>query len=550
MTSSRSSVVTSWVLGLALILAAALAPAPVRAQETPTRGGQISMALETDPATLNPILFRGGTEYDLDWILFDSLVELGPDLHPRPLLATSWTVSPDGLTYTFKLKPNVKWHDGKPFTAEDVAFTFYAHLNPKVNSTLRSTLGALQGFDELTNKDNPADPKSLRKQPVEVIDPLTVRFNLRNPSAAFLATLINPQAGIAPKHLLDGKDVNTAAFNQQPVGTGPFKFVEWRKGERLVVEAFDGYHQGRPPLDRVVLQIIPEMAVRLSQLQSRQIDFVRSPSSDAIPELQKQPRLQTLYGDDVNWRGIAFNLKQAALQDKRVRQAMCYAIDRETITKTLGRGYQTVATGPIPPQSWAYNRNVSRYAYDPTRAAALLKEAGWTAGPDGILAKDGARLSFGTDVEIYENLPDIVVAIQGQLRKVGIEIKPQPVEFNTWLDRLRKGQFDLSFTAWAGSADPDNVSYTTFHSTGSRNLNGYRNAAVDDLLEKARRAQTPAERTRHYGEFQKVVADDAPYCFLYHQQRWYAFGKEYKGFEYLGVSVGVIQSLRKAWFAK
>ena len=137
------------------------------------------MALETDPATLNPILFRGGTEYDLDWILFDSLVELGPDLHPRPLLATSWTVCPDGLTYTFKLKPNVKWHDGRPFTAEDVAFTFYAHLNPKVNSTLRSTLGALQGFDELTNKDNPADLKSLRKPPIEVIDPLTVRFNLR-----------------------------------------------------------------------------------------------------------------------------------------------------------------------------------------------------------------------------------------------------------------------------------------------------------------------------------------------------------------------------------
>jgi len=289
------------------------------------------------------------------------------------------------------------------------------------------------------------------------------------------------------------------------------------------------------------------MAVRISQLQSRQIDFVRSPSSDAIPDLQKHPRLQALFGDDVNWRGLAFNLKHAALQGKRVRQAMCYAIDRETITKTLGRGYQTVATGPIPPQSWAYNREVSRYAYDPARAAALLKEAGWVAGPDGVLAKDGGRLSFGTDVEIYENLPDIVVAIQGQLRKVGIEIKPQPVEFNTWLDRLRKGQFDLSFTAWAGSADPDNVSYTTFHSTGSRNLNGYRNPAVDDLLEKARRAQTPAERTRNYGEFQKVIADEAPYCFLYHQQRWYAFGKEYRGFEYLGVSVGVIQSLRKAW---
>jgi peptide/nickel transport system substrate-binding protein len=534
------------VAGLAL-LALAL---PAAGQETPVRGGQIVMALETDPGTLNPVLFRGGTEYDLDWALYDSLVELGPDLRPRPLLAKAWTVSPDGLTYTFQLKETVKWHDGQPFTAEDVAFTFYAHLNPKVNSTLRSALGALQGFEELTHKDRPADPKSLRKPPIEVVDPLTVRFNLRFPNAAFLTTLVNPQAGIAPRHLLDGKDINTAPLNQRPVGTGPFKFVEWQRSDRLVVEAFDQYHQGRPYLDRVIFRIIPEMAVRVSQLQSRQIDFVRSPASDAIPALQKNPRLQTLFGDDVNWRGLAFNLKNPVLQDRRVRQAVCYAIDRATITQTLGRGYQTVATGPIPPQSWAYNPEVNRYPYDPARAAALLKEAGWTPGSDGVLAKGTARLSFGTDVEIYENLPDIVVAIQGQLKQVGVEVRPQPYDFNAWLDRLRKGQYDLSFTAWAGSPDPDNVSYTTFQSTGTRNLNGYSNPAVDDLLEKARRAQTVAERKRFYGEFQRTLADEAPYCFLYHQQRWYAFGKEYRGFEYLGVSVGVIQSLRRAWIAK
>jgi peptide/nickel transport system substrate-binding protein len=153
-------------------------------------------------------------------------------------------------------------------------------------------------------------------------------------------------------------------------------------------------------------------------------------------------------------------------------------------------------------------------------------------------------------VEIYENLPDIVVAIQGQLKQIGVEIKPQPVDFNAWLDRLRKGQYDLSFTAWAGSPDPDNVSYTTFHSTGTRNLTGFTNPTVDDLLEKARRAQALPERKRFYGDFQRVLAEEAPYCFLYHQQRWYAFGKEYRGFEYLGVSVGVIQSLRKAWLGK
>lgn len=411
-------------------------------------------------------------------------------------------------------------------------------------------LGPLAGYDELTNKDHPADPKSLAKAPIEALDAHTVRFNLRYPYGPFLSIFISPQAGIAPKHLLDGKDVNTAVLNQQPVGTGPFRFVEWRRGDQVVLQANEKYFLGRPHLDRVIMRIIPEMAVRISQLQSRQIDFVRSPSSDAISQLQRNPRLQTLHGDDVNWRGIAFNLKNPIFQDKRVRQAMCYAIDKATITRTLGQGYQTVATGPVPPQSWAYNSKVNAYPYDVERAKSLLQEAGWTAGGDGILAKGGQRLSFGLNVEIYENLPDIVVAIQSQVRKVGIEIKPQPLEFSAWLDQFQKGRYDLSYAAWAGSPDPDNVTYTTFNSTGSRNLNGYRNPVVDDLLEKARRVRALAVRKQFYAQLQQVLADDAPYCFLYHQQRWYAFGKEYQGFQYLGVSVGVIQSLRNAWIQK
>ena len=223
---------------------------------------------------------------------------------------------------------------------------------------------------------------------------------------------------------------------------------------RIVVEAWDQYHQGRPPLDRVIFRVIPEMAVETAQLQSRQVDFVRSPASDAIPDLQKNPRLQTLFGDDVNWRGIAFNLKHPAVQDKRVRQALCYAIDRATITKTLGRGYQTVADRTDSAAELGRSTEVNRYPYEPARAAALLKEAGWVPGPDGVLGKGGVRLSFGTDVEIDENLPDIVVAIQGQLKQIGVEIKPQPFDFNAWLDRLRKGQYNFSLRRGPGPPTP------------------------------------------------------------------------------------------------
>src|SRR5262249_7941688 len=156
-------------------------------------------------------------------------------------------VSRDGLTYTFKLKRGVRWHDGKPFTARDVAFTFYSVLDPKVTTPHRAYFDALVGFPELTNKDNPKRPEDLAQKPMEVLDDYTVRFHLRYPYGAFLAVLVNPRAGILPEHLLKGADLNTAEFNRKPVGTGPFRFVEWRRGDRLVMDANPQYHGGGAP---------------------------------------------------------------------------------------------------------------------------------------------------------------------------------------------------------------------------------------------------------------------------------------------------------------
>ncbi|HEY8370046.1 MAG TPA: ABC transporter substrate-binding protein [Thermodesulfobacteriota bacterium] len=531
-------------IALALALLGLGLPAPGAAQAP----RQIVMGIETDPRSLNPVLFRGGTEFDLLWQIFDSLFELGPDLVPRPVLAESVQVSRDGLTYTIRLKAGVTWHDGKPFTAEDVAFTIREHLNPANASSWRSNFHAFVGFPELTAKENPVPYDALPKKPVEVLDRHTVRLNLRYPYAPLLTVLVSPQGGILPKHLLEGKNLNTAEFNRKPIGTGPFRLVEWRRGDRLVLEANPDYHRGRPPLDRVIMQIIPEMTVRLTQLESGGIQFLRSPAPDAIPAIRKNPRLSTLFGEDVNFRGILFQLKHPALADKRVRQAIAFAIDTKTIRETLGRGYMTEANGPIPPNSWAYTTKVKPTPYDPERARRLLAEAGYTAGRDGVLEKDGRRLSLGLVVEAYENLVDVAAAIQQQLKAVGVQVSVEPLEFGAWSDRFMKGAYDLLLIASAGSVDPDPINYSLFRTGQPRNTNGYSNPRVDDLLDRARSARTQTERKALYAEFVEILDDEKPIHVLYHQQRWYAFDRRYKGFEHLGVSAGVLQSLRRVRF--
>ena len=224
--------------------------------------------------------------------MFDSLLELDASLNVKPLLAESWEVCKDGLTYTFKLKKGVTWHDGKPFTARDVAFTFYSVLDPKVTTPHRAYFDALVGFPELTAKENPKRPEDLAARPIEVVDDHTVRFHLRYPSGSFLAVLVNPRAGIVPEHLLKGADLNTADFNRKPVGTGPFKFVEWRRGERIVMEANERYHGGRPALNRLIFRIIPDAVVLLQELRSGGVDFIENPPLTEMARLKQTAGLK------------------------------------------------------------------------------------------------------------------------------------------------------------------------------------------------------------------------------------------------------------------
>jgi peptide/nickel transport system substrate-binding protein len=517
-------------------------------------GKDLVIGFNGDAMRLNPVLASDRQSYTVEWPIFDSLVELDQGLHIKPLLAESWEVSKDGLTYTFKLKKGVKWHDGKPFTARDVAFTFYSVLNPKVNTPHRAYFDALAGFPELTNAENPKRPEELAVKPIEVLDDSTVRFRLRYPSGPFLAALVNPRAGIIPEHLLKGVDLNEAEFNRKPVGTGPFKFVEWKRGDRIVLEANAQYHGGRPALDRVIFRIIPDTVVLLQELRAGGVDFVDGPPLTEMARLKQTPGLQLLVTDNTSYFYFGFRNDLAPFNDVRVRRAFYHAVDVAAIVREVLQGYGVVATGQFPPSSWAFNPAVKPYAYDPNRSKALLNEAGWKPGPDGILVKDGKRLAFTVrHDQANQEVKDSAVIIQEFLKKIGVEVKLEPLDWPTFVKKLFASDFEGIVIGWTNHHDPDPFAYTIWHSSQwkARNVIHYKNPKVDELLDAARRTNSLAERKKSYAEFSKILMEDAPYVWLYFPQQVYVTRDGYQGFVPIPTFGGIYQSLRNVrWTGK
>jgi len=517
-------------------------------------GRDLVVGLSGDATSLNPVIATDGQSYIVEWPIFDSLLELDATLNVRPLLAESWEVSKDGLSYTFKLKKGVRWHDGKPFTARDVAFTFYSVLDPRVTTPHRAYFDALVGFPELTAKDNPKRPEELPVRPIEVVDEHTVRFRLRYPSGSFLAVLVNPRAGIVPEHLLKGVDLNTADFNRKPVGTGPFKFVEWRRGERLVMEANEQYHGGRPALNRLIFRIIPDAVVLLQELKAGGVDFIENPPLTEVARLKQTAGLKVLVADNTSYTYVGWRQDLAPFNDLRVRRALNHAVDVPSIIKEVLQGYAAIATGQFPPASWAFDPSVKPYAYDPNRAKALLAEAGFKPGPDGILVKDGKRFSFSIrHDQANQSVKDTAVIVQEYLKRVGVEATLEPLDWPTFVKKLFASEFEGIVVAWTNHHDPDPFAYTIWHSSQwkGRNFAHYKNPRVDELLEQARRTAVVAERKRAYAEFSRVLMEDAPYVFLYFQQQVYVTRQGYEGFVPIPTYGGLYQSLKAVrWTGK
>jgi peptide/nickel transport system substrate-binding protein len=461
------------------------------------RVNQLIISSIGDASYLNPILSQDSASSDINGFVFNGLIKYNKDLDGFVGdLTESWKVEPGPEpVITFFLRKGVLWHDGKEFTAEDVKFTYDKIMDEKTNTVRRSNF-------ELVKK-------------AEVLDAHTFRVTYSQPFSPGLETW---GMGIIPKHLLEKVDINTAAFNRKPVGTGPFRFVEWETDEKIVVDANPDYFEGKPGLDGIIYRIIPETALTEMETLTRGVDY-----SGIFPyqfkRMNEIPFLNVYSQPSLGYTYIGYNLTNPLFQDKRVRQAMTYAVNREEIVQYVLYGLGVVATGPFPNHLWFSNPNVKPIPYDPQKARRLLAEAGWKEkNKDGMLLKDGKPFRFtlitnsGNDTR-----RDVGVLVQRQLREIGIDVTFELYEWAVFLkDFVNVKHFDACILGWSIGVDPD--AYEIWHSSQIEkgfNFISYRNAEVDKLWEAGRREYDPEKRKQIYWRIHELMAEDQPYTFLY-----------------------------------
>lgn len=467
--------------------------------EIPVSGDSLVVGSIADAVTLVPILASDSASGQICGLVFNGLVKYDKDLNLVGDLARRWDIEADGNVIVFHLRDDVTWHDGTRFTAADVEFTYKKLIDPKVRTPYSGDFEKVSRF--------------------EVVDDFTVRVNYTEPFSPGLASW---GMNIMPKHLLAQEDLNTAAFGRRPIGTGPYKFKEWRTQERIILEANDAYFEGRPHLDRYVVRVIPDPDTMFLELQSGGIDQMGLTSLQYVRQtdtffFQQQYRKYRYQGFSYTYLG--YNLSNAKFSDIRVRQAINYAVNKQELIDGVLLGMGSPCTGPFAPRSWAYNQSVQPVAHDPERAQKLLAEAGWQKGSDGWLEKDGQRLAF-TIVTNQGNdeRKRCAEIIQRRLRTIGIDVQIKIIEWSAFLtEYVNKRNFDAVLLGWSLSLDPDvfDIWHSSKTKEGDFNFVGYRNPDVDALLVQARREFDQAKRQAMYHRIHEIIYNDQPYLFLY-----------------------------------
>ena len=481
----------------------------------PDVGGTYVEGLAGRPSYINPILCQyNQVDRDLVSLIFSSLTDIDERGEIVPALARDWDVSDDGLVYTFYLRRDVRWHDGEPFTADDVLFTF----------------AAIQDEDY-------AGPPELgeiwRTVEVEKINDYTVTFTLQAPLATFLDYTT---VGVLPEHLLDSvpaADLVRDQFNVRPVGTGMFEIGEV-SGDHVVLVASEEYYGDKPLLYKMEFKFYPDFQTILAAYQQGQVEGI----SEVLPEdLQKvrQEEYLNLYTARLSSYTLVFlNLELPIFEETEVRQALMWGLDRQRIIDQVLDGQGIVAHSPIMPDSWAYNRDVAQYAYDPQKASQLLRDAGWIdTDADGVREKDGVRLEFTLLTNKDPVRRQLAEEIARQLWDVGVRVVPA-VEDSSWVvnEALRPRNFDALLYSWGNvPSDPD--PYLMWHSTqiggDGQNYAGLNNLEMDLLLEEARQSVDQDERARLYRDFQDLFSQEVPSLLLYYPVYNYAVDEMVKG---------------------
>jgi peptide/nickel transport system substrate-binding protein len=488
---------------------------PTSAEGTGRPASSVVYGAISDAQTLNPLLVASGVSRSVTDKIFEGLVRPDPATGaPSPRLAVSWDQSPDGLTHTFHLRPDVRWSDGYPFTAEDVQFTIDAIRDPKTQSPLWSSFAAVKS--------------------TSVVDPLTVAVTLEETHCPFLTEHMT--VGIVPKHILGlSPDISRDAFNtSRPIGTGPFVFREWTRGDHLALTANPDYWGGRPKIDTWYLRIVKDESVRVAQLQTGEIDYtLLQPESITALQNTSHVNVITQAGRTISY--IGYNLAIPLFQDERVRQALTLGLDRKRMVQTVLDGYGGVLNGPIVPISWAYDPTLPAFDYDPANAKQLLAAAGWHPGADGVLQKDGQPFRFTLLTNSGNKARAAVATIaQAQWKQLGIIAEIRILELGALLQRLTSSHdFDaVDFGAEQG-VDPDQSSvFDSSAYTRGQNYIKYSDARVDGLLRQARTVPGCSQSTRKslYAQFQHIVAQQQPYTFLFAWKTVAAVNKRLQNF--------------------
>ena len=503
--------------GLAMGCPPAQVVDPVVEPLVPTRENTLVIMGHHEVAGLSPDDVGPTVTWTMISSIHDALIELNHNLEFEPALAESYEISPDGLTITFHLRRGVLFHDGTPFTSADVKYTYEFYGDP--------ANAAVIGH-RFVNIDR-----------IETPDDYTVVLHLKEPDATIMT--ITATTYIVPKHY--HSKVGQEVYRTAPIGTGAFKLKEWRPAEFTLLQAFDDHWRGRPKIDFIRLDVVPEAAVRAMALEMGEADASIWPFTvEDNLRFAADPRFTTFVTSSLAVNHFPINNLIPQLADRRVRQAMMYAIDRQRMIEDVFVGAAVVAhTNKSPAVPW-FNPNTRRYPFDPERAKALLDEAGWKVGPDGIRYRDGIRLSFTCHVISGDvvRMPQAELA-QYFLRQVGIEMLITESPLAVILAGMREGTMDAALFNWTyGSVEPDAT--VVLHSEGVNNFSQFRNERVDELLEMGRREMDPEKRRLIYNEIQEIVAEEVPFLFISYWDWFNSWSGRVKGLPETALSGSLI----------
>jgi peptide/nickel transport system substrate-binding protein len=470
-----------------------------------SEGGTLTWLGHQEVAGLGPNDIGPDVQAAVIFNILNPLVHVNHLTETELVLARSYDVAEDGLTYTFELHEGVLFHDGSEFTAEDVKYTYETYAQP--GNTIASRFNGMRE--------------------VEVVDTYTVRVHMDSVNAAFLRVAGEVPIVPAAYH----EEVGVDGFRTAPIGTGAFRLDDWRPAQFTELVAFPEHFRGAPLVDRLRLEVVPEASVRYIALLTGDAHATVWPLSveDSL-ELDADPDFRMVA---TNWnspRFIPLNNDVPQLSDVRVRQAMMYALDRQRIIDDLEAGFGVVATSHLAPHNAFYNPDVRQYPYDPERARALLDEAGWTPGPDGIRTKDGMRLSFTiTTISGDQQRRPMAELAQIFLREVGVDVQLAEAPVASILQGLREGTLEASLFNWTHGSTTDPSPTSTLYSTGGDNFTRYNNPEMDRLIDEGLSLVDPEARRPIYDRTQELYAEEVPALFLHYNQGVLVFSNDMGG---------------------